>query len=56
MSRKKNFFLIPTAEVPVTNLYDGEILAADDLPVYHTAYALLQEFEAGSAGRDTRVS
>ncbi len=51
---QKNFFLIPTAEVPVTNLYDGEILAADDLPVYHTAYTLASEFEAGSAGRDTR--
>ncbi len=51
---QKNFFLIPTAEVPVTNLYDGEILAADDLPVYHTAYTPCFRAEAGSAGRDTR--
>lgn len=51
---QKDFFLIPTAEVPVTNLYDGEILAADDLPVYHTAYTPCFRAEAGSAGRDTR--
>ena len=35
---QKDFFLIPTAEVPVTNLYDNEILSADQLPIYHTAY------------------
>ncbi len=51
---QKDFFLIPTAEVPVTNLYDGEILAAEDLPVYHTAYTPCFRAEAGSAGRDTR--
>ncbi|MGI6766490.1 MAG: serine--tRNA ligase [Lentihominibacter sp.] len=51
---QKDFFLIPTAEVPVTNLYDGEILAADDLPVYYTAYTPCFRAEAGSAGRDTR--
>lgn len=47
-------FLIPTAEVPVTNLYDGEILNVDALPIYHTAYTPCFRKEAGSAGRDTR--
>lgn len=47
-------FLIPTAEVPVTNLYAGEILDGDDLPIYHTAYTPCFRKEAGSAGRDTR--
>ena len=51
---QKDFFLIPTAEVPVTNLYDDEILSADDLPMYHTAYTPCFRAEAGSAGRDTR--
>lgn len=47
-------FLIPTAEVPVTNLYDDEILSGDMLPIYHTAYTPCFRKEAGSAGRDTR--
>ena len=51
---QKDFFLIPTAEVPVTNLYDNEILDADQLPIYHTAYTPCFRAEAGSAGRDTR--
>ncbi|MCQ2545272.1 MAG: serine--tRNA ligase [Clostridia bacterium] len=51
---QKDFFLIPTAEVPVTNLYDDEILSADDLPMYHTAFTPCFRAEAGSAGRDTR--
>ena len=51
---QKDFFLIPTAEVPVTNLYDDEILSADQLPIYHTAYTPCFRAEAGSAGRDTR--
>ncbi len=51
---QKDFFLIPTAEVPVTNLYDDEILSADELPIYHTAYTPCFRAEAGSAGRDTR--
>ncbi|PAB57117.1 serine--tRNA ligase [Anaeromicrobium sediminis] len=50
----KDFFLIPTAEVPVTNLYAKEILTGGDLPVYHTAYTPCFRKEAGSAGRDTR--
>ena len=51
---QKDFFLIPTAEVPVTNLLDGEILKAEDLPIYYTAYTPCFRAEAGSAGRDTR--
>ena len=47
-------FLIPTAEVPVTNLYQGEILDADTLPVRHCAYTPCFRREAGSAGRDVR--
>lgn len=50
----KDFFLIPTAEVPVTNLYAGEILDELSLPIYHTAYTPCFRKEAGSAGRDTR--
>lgn len=47
-------FLIPTAEVPVTNMYRESILSADDLPIAHTAYTACFRSEAGSAGRDTR--
>jgi seryl-tRNA synthetase len=50
----KDFFLIPTAEVPVTNLLAEEILNEEDLPVYYTAYTPCFRKEAGSAGRDTR--
>ena len=50
----KDFFLIPTAEVPVTNLRSGEIMEADELPVCYTAYTPCFRKEAGSAGRDTR--
>ena len=50
----KDFFLIPTAEVPVTNLRSGEILTAEELPLYYTAYTPCFRKEAGSAGRDTR--
>jgi seryl-tRNA synthetase len=50
----KDMFLIPTAEVPLTNLYGGEILDEDMLPIYHTAYTPCFRKEAGSAGRDTR--
>lgn len=48
------YFLIPTAEVPVTNMYREEILDASALPIYHTAYSACFRAEAGSAGRDTR--
>jgi seryl-tRNA synthetase len=50
----KDFFLVPTAEVPVTNLYMNEIIDEKDLPIYHTAYTPCFRKEAGSAGRDTR--
>ena len=50
----KDFFLVPTAEVPVTNLYMNEIIEGDKLPIYHTAYTPCFRKEAGSAGRDTR--
>jgi len=47
-------YLIPTAEVPVTNLHRDEILDAKDLPLYYTAYTACFRAEAGSAGKDTR--
>jgi len=50
----KDFFLIPTAEVPVTNLRMNEIIDMDELPIYYTAYTPCFRKEAGSAGRDTR--
>ncbi len=49
-----DYFLIPTAEVPVTNMYREQILDFKDLPIYHTAYSACFRAEAGSAGRDTR--
>lgn len=51
---QKDFFLIPTAEVPVTNLRAQEIMPETELPVYYTAYTPCFRAEAGSAGRDTR--
>ncbi len=50
----QELFLIPTAEVPVTNLYQDEILTADELPKKMTAYTSCFRKEAGAAGRDTR--
>ncbi|WP_042353315.1 serine--tRNA ligase [Bacillus massiliigorillae] len=49
-----DYFLIPTAEVPVTNMHRDEILSAEDLPVRYAAYSACFRSEAGSAGRDTR--
>ncbi|MDE0013479.1 MAG: serine--tRNA ligase [Candidatus Poribacteria bacterium] len=49
-----DLFLIPTAEVPVTNLFAGEILSADELPIYYTAYTPCFRREAGAYGKDTR--
>ncbi len=51
---QKDFFLIPTAEVPVTNLRANEIMDEAELPLYYTAYTPCFRAEAGSAGRDTR--
>ncbi|GGJ89462.1 serine--tRNA ligase [Lentibacillus kapialis] len=49
-----DYFLIPTAEVPVTNFHRDEILSAEDLPKKYAAYSANFRSEAGSAGRDTR--
>ncbi len=50
----REFYLIPTAEVPVTNLYRDEILSEDMLPVHHVAFTPCFRSEAGSHGRDVR--
>jgi len=49
-----DYFLIPTAEVPVTNMYRESVLDASLLPIKHCAYSACFRAEAGSAGRDTR--
>jgi len=49
-----DYFLVPTAEVPVTNIHMGETLEEDDLPKYYTAYTPCFRSEAGSYGKDTR--
>ena len=49
-----DYYLIPTAEVPVTNFHRGEILPAEHLPIYYVAYSGCFRSEAGAAGRDTR--
>jgi seryl-tRNA synthetase len=49
-----DFFLIPTAEVPLTNLHRGETIDGDNLPIYYTAYSACFRREAGSYGKDTR--
>ena len=51
---ERDFYLVPTAEVPVTNLIRGEILDADQLPMKYTAHTPCFRSEAGSYGRDTR--
>jgi seryl-tRNA synthetase len=49
-----DYFLIPTAEVPVTNIHQNEILHEEDLPIYYVAYTPCFRSEAGSYGKDTR--
>lgn len=49
-----DYFLVPTAEVPVTNMYRDDILDGENLPIKHAAYTACFRSEAGSAGRDTR--
>lgn len=49
-----DMYLIPTAEVPITNLHRDEVLKAEDLPLKYTAYSACFRAEAGAAGRDTR--
>lgn len=49
-----DLYLVPTAEVPITNLYRDEIVPEEDLPIQHCAYTPCFRREAGSAGKDTR--
>lgn len=51
---RDNLYLIPTAEVSVTNLYSGEILSEDELPIRHCSYSACFRREAGSHGKDVR--
>ncbi|WBW97594.1 serine--tRNA ligase [Oceanirhabdus sp. W0125-5] len=52
--KEDDYFLIPTAEVPVTNMHRDEIMEGEELPVKYAAYSACFRSEAGSAGRDTR--
>lgn len=52
--KNTNYYLVPTAEVPVTNLHRNEILTEEELPIKYCAYTACFRAEAGSAGRDTR--
>lgn len=52
--KDEDYFLIPTAEVPVTNLHRDEVLKEEDLPIMYTAYTACFRREAGSYGKDTR--
>jgi seryl-tRNA synthetase len=54
LTDERNLYLVPTAEVPLTNIYAGEILDAADLPIKMTAYTPCFRSEAGSWGKDTR--
>ena len=53
-TKDEGYYLIPTAEVPMTNLHAGEVIDGDDLPLRYTAFTHCFREEAGSAGRDTR--
>ncbi len=53
-TERDDLWLIPTAEVPVTNLHGGELLTLEELPVRYTAYSPCFRREAGAAGKDTR--
>lgn len=52
--KNTNYFLVPTAEVPVTNMHRGEVIDKSRLPIRYCAYTACFRAEAGSAGRDTR--
>lgn len=52
--RDEDLYLIPTSEVPVTNIYNNEIIPVENLPIKMTCYSACFRKEAGSAGRDTR--
>jgi seryl-tRNA synthetase len=49
-----DYFMVPTAEVPLTSIHQGEILKEEQLPIYYTAYTPCFRSEAGSYGKDTR--
>jgi len=49
-----DYFMVPTAEVPVTNIHQGEVLEETKLPIFYTAYTPCFRSEAGSYGKDTR--
>ncbi len=51
---EEDLFLIPTAEVPVTNMHSDEVLSTNELPLYYSAYTACFRREAGSYGKDTR--
>lgn len=53
-TRDEHLYLIPTAEVPLTNIHAGDVLDGDKLPLYYTAFTPCFREEAGAAGRDTR--
>jgi len=53
-SERDDLWLVPTAEVPVTNMHRDEVLSADQMPVRYTAYSPCFRREAGAAGKDTR--
>ncbi len=52
--KNTNYFLVPTAEVPVTNMLRGDVVPEANLPIHYCAYTACFRAEAGSAGRDTR--
>lgn len=52
--QEEDLYLIPTAEVPITNIYRDEVLKENQLPIYHTGYTACFRREAGSYGKDTR--
>lgn len=52
--KEDDLFLIPTAEVPITNIHRDELLPRESLPLYYTAYSACFRREAGAAGKDTR--
>jgi seryl-tRNA synthetase len=54
LTDERDLYLVPTAEVPLTNIYSGEILDAEELPINMTAYTPCFRSEAGSYGKDTR--
>ncbi len=54
IKNKKNFFLIPTAEVPLTNIFKNKIFSEDELPIYYASLSTCFRSEAGSYGKDTK--